>query len=95
MQPSKELKKHLDMEWIEDMFIYAMRYTIGRSSYSPGVCMDFLTPLIPHMSMKTLVVMARDLKEHLDYDLCREYKDHYADDWRKFKALIDEEIKKR
>ena len=97
MQPSdkelkrmqKELKKHLDMDWIEDMFIYSFRYTLGRMSYSPGVCMDFLTPCIPYLGNKTLELISREIGEY-PFDGTQ-----YPDEWYRFKNKIDEEINQR
>jgi hypothetical protein len=38
----------------------AVRYAIGRQSYMPGLVIDFITPLIPHLSNKTLWVFDHD-----------------------------------
>ena len=89
MQPSEELKKHLDMEWIEDMFIYSFRYTLGRMSYSPSVCMDFLTPCIPYLTDRTLRLISREIGE---YPFTRT---EYPTEWHRFKDKIDEEMTNR
>ena len=30
----------------------AVRYAIGRQTYMPGLVIDFITPLLPHLSEK-------------------------------------------
>lgn len=87
----KSFVNKLDEYWIEDMFIYSLRYTLGRMSYSPSVCISFLRPLIPELSDKTLWCMSRDIAEH------RFLKPHmeFKDEWFEFKAMIDVEMSKR
>lgn len=85
----KEGKNHLDMFWIEDMFIYSFRYTLGRMSYSPSVCMDFLEPLIPYLSVHTLSLISTEIGEYYFNDM------QYPNEWRTFKKKLDEEIIRR
>lgn len=69
VQSKIQVIKHLDREWLEDMLIYAMRYTLGRGSYSPGVSTDFIRPLIPFLTTKTLSVMERDIRQSVSDSL--------------------------
>lgn len=87
---SKDYIKNLDKEWIEDMFIYSFRYTLGRMSYSPGVYMDFMTPLIPYSSLRVLDLITREISEY-PFDGLMDHKN----DWLKFQARIDYEICRR
>lgn len=86
---NQEAKNHLDMFWIEDMFIYSFRYTLGRMSYSPSVCMDFLEPLIPYMSAPTLLLISREIGAYNFSDM------QYPNEWHRFKNKLDEELAER
>lgn len=89
MLQSDEFKEHLDMFWIEDMLIYSFRYTLGRMSYSPSVCMDFLEPLIPYLNAHTLLLISREIGEYNFSDT------QYPNEWHRFKNKIDEELAER
>lgn len=41
----------------------AVRYAIGRRTYMPGLVIDFITPLLPRLSSKTLWCFDRDIAE--------------------------------
>lgn len=84
-----EGKNHLDMFWIEDMFIYSFRYTLGRMSYAPSVCMDFLEPLIPCLSEHTLLLISREIGVYNFSDM------QYPNEWHRFKNKLDEELAER
>lgn len=84
-----ELKNHFDTYWIEDMFIYSFRYTLGSKSFYPNVCIDFLTPCIPYLSIGSLEQMSIEIGE------CSLGEEQYLEEWREFKNRIDEELKKR
>ena len=86
---NQEAKNHLDMYWIEDMFIYSFRYTLGRMSYAPSVCMDFLEPLIPYISSHTLEIMSNEIGE------CALGASQSPDEWNRFKNKLDGELAKR
>lgn len=38
----------------------AVRYSIGRQSYMPSLVIRYITPLLPHISKKTLEVFKQD-----------------------------------
>lgn len=85
----QEAKKHLDMYWIEDMFIYSFRYTLGRMSCAPSICMNFLEPLIPYMNAHTLELISNEIDEYAFSNT------QYPDEWGRFKNKINKELMKR
>lgn len=40
----------------------AVRYACGRRSYMPSLVIDFITPLLPYLSAKTLGCMELDIR---------------------------------
>ena len=89
LKVSKEFMENLDEEWIEDMLLYSFNYCYGRMSYAVSVCIDFLTPLIPHMGYRALEYMSKQIER-------RELRPmEFPEDWMKFKKLLDEEMKRR
>lgn len=40
----------------------AVRYSLGRHTYMPGLVMDFIGPLLPYVSDRTLWCMERDIE---------------------------------
>lgn len=45
------------------ILICAVRYSIGRQSYMPGLVQDYIRPLLPYLDKRTLFVMQRDIEE--------------------------------
>ena len=88
---NKQLMKHLDPMWTEDMLIYGFRYCLGRLSYSVAVCIDYLTPLVPYIHVESLKLISREISEY------RHFKedDFTTKDWFKFKEFVDKEIERR
>lgn len=43
----------------------AVRYSLGRQSYMPGLVIDFITPLLPYLSDKTLWCFEKDVREYI------------------------------
>lgn len=41
----------------------AVRYSLGRNTYMPGLVIDFITPLLPYLSDKTLWCFEKDVKD--------------------------------
>lgn len=39
----------------------AVRYSIGRQTYMPGLVMDVIRPMLPELTLKTLAVFERDI----------------------------------
>lgn len=72
----------------------AVRYAIGRKSYMPGLVIDFITPLIPHLSDKTLWCFDQDVT---DAKYTSGYGDKNIDEpaWLKFHEAVRAERTKR
>jgi hypothetical protein len=70
----------------------AVRYSLGRRSYMPGLVIGFITPLIPHISDRTLDVMIRDIRNPYGG-----YGDPQIDEpgWMRFLGELTEEQKRR
>lgn len=69
----------------------AVRYALGRRSYMPYLVTSFITPLLPHLSNKTIWCFKRDLEE------CRDFGDPEIDEltWREFwRRVIAEDIRR-
>ena len=62
----------------------AVRYSIGRMTYMPRLVQDFIRPLLPYLSNKTLYVMERDIAE------ANSYGDRNIDepDWMRFLSEV-------
>ena len=46
----------------EAILICAERYACGRESYMPSLVIDYITPLLPRLSIKTLGVLNEDMQ---------------------------------
>lgn len=68
----------------------AIRYCIGRRTYMPSLIIDYLTPLIPKLETRTLVVIATDIRGATNLG-----DDCDAAAWNRFLSTVDEEIEKR
>lgn len=81
-------------ENLETMLICAERYACGRQTYMPSIVIDFITPLIPKLSDKTLTVIRNDIG---DASVYRNLGDSYIDAplWLKLYRCIENELKRR
>lgn len=63
----------------------------------PKLVQDFIRPLLPHISYKSLVVIARDIREHggCEHDVKAYGWDCDYRDWMIFLAECDAEIARR
>lgn len=52
-------------EDFETILICAERYACGRRTYMPGIVVGYITPLIPQLSDKTLIVLRNDIGDAL------------------------------
>ena len=84
-----ELLNHLDPEWLEEMLSYGFEYCLGRMSYAPSVCMDFLEPCLPYMQDRILGFMYRRINKATLEPM------QYSSDWNTFKLKIERELQKR
>ena len=51
----------------ETVLICAERYALGRQTYMPKLVVDYITPLIPFLSNKTLGCLERDVSSSNNY----------------------------
>lgn len=72
----------------------AVRYAIGRQTYMPGLVVDFIRPLLTHVSDKTLYVFDQDIT---DQRYIGGYGDKNIDEpiWMRFHADVIAEEKRR
>lgn len=73
----------------------AIRYCLGRRTYMPKLVMDYVRPLLPDLSDKTLWCMEKDILQH-ETDGCS-LGDPSIDvpAWQEFLAQIQQEIYRR
>lgn len=72
----------------------AVRYSIGRETYMPKLVIDFITPLLPQLSNKTLWCFARDIERHEEERRSFGW-DYDKDAWMKFLYDVRAEIGRR
>lgn len=83
--PGKPAKTRIEVGSDNFGFILncAVRYAMGRQTYAPGAVIDFITPLLPYLSERTLYVFDQDITDH-------KYMGGYGDEridkpgWMKF-----------
>lgn len=78
----------------------AVRYSMGRQSYMPSLVVDFITPLLPYITQKTLGVFKQDYEPNqrtADENGWAMFGDTKIDKplWDKFYADVCAEIEKR
>lgn len=67
--------------------VCAVRYALGRQTYMPGMVVDEIKPMIPKLSDRNLLVIAKDLAEYLEHT-----KEHC---WEQLYKAIENECDKR
>lgn len=72
----------------------AVRYAIGRQTYMPGLVIDFIKPLLPYVSERTLYMFDQDIT---DQKHMGGYGDSRIDEplWMRFHQMIIEEELRR
>lgn len=73
---------------------WAVRYCLGRMTYAPSMTIEFITPLLPHLSNKALRCFDMDIADHARYGnsfgmACDERE------WMRFWDKVKEEIGRR
>ena len=63
----------------------AIRYCIGRRTYMPSLVMDFIRPLLPYLSKKTLWCMVNDIERVDDYGMAMD-----EEMWKGFLKAVKE-----
>ena len=54
-------------KYFENILLCAVRYAIGRRTYIPSLVIDYITPLLSHLSYNTLGLIAAEIIDH-SYD---------------------------
>ena len=78
----------------ETILLCAVRYAIGRRTYIPSLVIDYITPLLSHLSYNTLGLIAAEIIDH-------SYDGGLGDDmidrpyWLAFKKKILAEMERR
>ena len=78
----------------ETILLCAVRYAIGRRTYIPSLVIDYITPLLSHLSYNTLGLIAAEIIDH-------SYDGGLGDDmidrpyWLNFKKKILAEMERR
>ena len=96
MSMAKTKKPVIDLqdETFGAVLNWAVRYCLGRMSYAPSMTIEFITPLLPYLSEKTLWCFDRDVEERkrdgrsfgMDFD---------EEAWMRFWDKVKEEIGRR
>lgn len=75
----------------------AVRYACGRQSYMPSLVIDFITPLLPYLSNRTLWCFDQDLTDRKYEPYENPFGDKNIDEpgWLRFLELVREERTKR
>lgn len=72
----------------------AVRYAVGRRTYMPSLVIDFITPHLGEVTVKTLLCFQHDLHQRLDegFDFGDEFD---LQNWMSFLENVDKEITRR
>ena len=76
-----------------EMLNSALRYALGRMSYIVEDTANYIRPLLPHLSDRTLWAMEKDLKEQAAMNFLGMKMD--AEVWTALLADIENELKSR
>lgn len=68
----------------------AVRYSIGRRTYMPSLVTDFIRPLLPYLSDKTLWCFERDIEGERNYGMEMD-----KELWLRFLVEVRAEIERR
>lgn len=79
----------------ETMLVCAMRYAIGRGSYMPSIVIDYIRFLLPQLSINTLFVMQRDIREEAERYKRNEWELYMRNEWLALADNIDKEYAKK
>ena len=90
----KKVNKVPQIELADDFFgtvlNCAVRYCIGRMTYMPSLVTDFIRPLLPHLSDKTLWCFERDIEDQSNYGMKMD-----KELWMRFLSDVKTEIQRR
>ena len=80
---------------LESMLICALRYSIGRESYMPGIAIDYIRYIAPQLSANTLYVMQRDIRETIASYARIERKLYMEVEWIELESALRKEYEKK
>ena len=63
MAKTKKPVIRLDDDNFGAVLNWAVRYCLGRMSYAPSMTIEFITPLLPYLSNKTIKVFDQDIED--------------------------------
>ena len=69
----------------------AVRYALGRRTYMPHLVIDYIVPILPSLTDKTLWCFERDLSSATNFGDSQIDEPH----WREFLKLVKDEIEGR
>lgn len=74
----------------------AVRYSLGRQTYMPHVVINYIKPLLPHLTKRTLFCIERDIRE-AEARLRTGYGDEKIDkpEWLGFLKEVQNELSRR
>lgn len=94
MAKTKKPVIRLDDDNFGAVLNWAVRYCLGRMSYAPSMTIEFITPLLPYLSDKTLGCFHQDIYGHKSFG--RSFgMDFDEEAWMKFWDKVKEEIGRR
>lgn len=76
------------------MLNWAVRYSLGRMTYAPSMTIEFITPLLPYLSDKTLRCFDQDIEDQKRYGLGFGM-DFDEEAWMKFWDTVKVEMERR
>ena len=79
----------------ELMMICAMRYALGRGSYMPSIVIEYIHYILPQLSVNTLFVMQRDIREEVERYKRNEWELYMRNEWLALADNIDKEYAKK
>ena len=94
--PIKGKRVHVPVDkQFEDILVSAVRYAIGRYTYSAPNTILFIAPLVPYLSDNAIVVLSRDIQRELEMAERLRLKMPYYNEWKMLKEDIDKEAGNR
>ena len=67
MAKTKKPVIRLDDDNFGAVLNWAVRYCMGRMTYAPSMTIEFITPLLPYLSGRTLRCFDQDIADHARY----------------------------
>lgn len=97
IKPLKSDSDELTLVPVDDMFCemmnWAVRYALGRRTYSATDTARYMIRIIKVLDDKTIDVMLRDIKQHEEWNNLGDDCD--AAEWMKLKEAIQKEMERR